>query len=64
MTEVQESAAILIDGKQIGAELKEEIGKEVAARVAAGKSRPGLATVLVGDNPGLACLCSNETSCL
>ena len=42
MTDVQEFAAIIIDGKQIGAELKEEIGKEVAARVAAGKSRPGL----------------------
>jgi 5,10-methylene-tetrahydrofolate dehydrogenase/methenyl tetrahydrofolate cyclohydrolase len=51
MTDVQESAAFVIDGKQIGADLKEEIAKEVEARIAAGKSRPGLATVLVGENP-------------
>ncbi len=41
----------IIDGKAIAAELRAELAKKVEARVAAGKSVPGLATVLVGDNP-------------
>jgi 5,10-methylene-tetrahydrofolate dehydrogenase/methenyl tetrahydrofolate cyclohydrolase len=40
----------IIDGKAIAAELRAELAKKVEARVAAGKSVPGLATVLVGDN--------------
>ena len=40
-----------IDGKAIAKELREEIKKAVAARVAAGKPKPGLATVLVGSDP-------------
>ena len=43
--------AKIIDGKQIALELREEIGKKVAERKAAGKSIPGLATVLVGSDP-------------
>ena len=41
--------AQLIDGTAIAKKVREEVKEKVAARVAAGKSRPGLATVLVGD---------------
>jgi len=43
--------AKIIDGKAIAAELREEVTKGVAKLVADGGPRPGLATVLVGDNP-------------
>jgi methylenetetrahydrofolate dehydrogenase (NADP+)/methenyltetrahydrofolate cyclohydrolase len=44
-------AAVRIDGKAIAASIRDEIAEKVAARVEAGKPRPGLATVLVGDDP-------------
>jgi len=44
--------AQLIDGKLIGEQVRQAVADEVAKMVAAGKPRPGLATVLVGDNPG------------
>ncbi len=44
-------AATIIDGKAIAQQVREEAAAEVAAMVAAGKPRPGLATVLVGENP-------------
>ncbi len=44
-------SAQVIDGKEIAARLRAEIAKKVAERIASGKSRPGLATVLVGDDP-------------
>ena len=43
--------AKIIDGKAIAAELRQEVADAVAERVADGKARPGLATVLVGDDP-------------
>jgi 5,10-methylene-tetrahydrofolate dehydrogenase/methenyl tetrahydrofolate cyclohydrolase len=43
--------AIIIDGKAIAQELREEIAEEVSQMVAAGLPAPGLATVLVGENP-------------
>ena len=43
--------ARIIDGKARALRLTEEIRTQVAARVAAGKPTPGLAVVLVGDNP-------------
>lgn len=43
--------AKIIDGKAISKILKEKIGADIKARIAAGKSRPGLAVVLVGNNP-------------
>jgi 5,10-methylene-tetrahydrofolate dehydrogenase/methenyl tetrahydrofolate cyclohydrolase len=43
--------AEIIDGKLIAAELRGKIAEEVEARVASGRSRPGLATVLIGENP-------------
>lgn len=44
-------AAEIIDGKLIAQQMREEVAVDVADLVAAGKPRPGLATVLVGDNP-------------
>ena len=43
--------AQLIDGKAIALEVREQVAKDVAEMVASGKPHPGLATVLVGDNP-------------
>lgn len=43
--------ATLIDGKSIATEIREEVGRGVEALLADGGPRPGLATVLVGDNP-------------
>lgn len=44
-------SARILDGKRIADEALQAMKQEVDARVAAGKSRPGLAVVLVGDNP-------------
>ncbi len=44
-------SARILDGKARAELLASEIGERVAARVAAGGVRPGLAVVLVGDNP-------------
>lgn len=43
--------AQIIDGKLIAEQVRREVGEEVALRAAAGKPKPGLATVLVGENP-------------
>jgi methylenetetrahydrofolate dehydrogenase (NADP+) / methenyltetrahydrofolate cyclohydrolase len=40
-----------LDGRALSARVFDQVGELVAARLAAGKSRPVLATVLVGDNP-------------
>jgi methylenetetrahydrofolate dehydrogenase (NADP+)/methenyltetrahydrofolate cyclohydrolase len=46
--------AQLIDGKLIAQNVRDEVAAAVAKRVAAGKSKPTLATVLVGDRPDSA----------
>jgi methylenetetrahydrofolate dehydrogenase (NADP+)/methenyltetrahydrofolate cyclohydrolase len=43
--------AQIIDGKLLAEQVRQEAGDEVAKMVAAGLPRPGLATVLVGENP-------------
>ena len=43
--------AKIIDGKTISASIREEIKAEVAERVANGLSRPGLAVIIVGEDP-------------
>jgi 5,10-methylene-tetrahydrofolate dehydrogenase/methenyl tetrahydrofolate cyclohydrolase len=43
--------ATIIDGKAIAEKVRLTAAEEVAAMVAAGKPKPGLATVLVGENP-------------
>ena len=47
-------SATIIDGKQISEDLKNELKQRVDALVAAGHPRPGLATVLVGEDPASA----------
>ncbi len=42
---------ILIDGKKTSAQIKEEIAIDVKQRVDAGKKRPHLAAVIVGEDP-------------
>lgn len=44
-------SAKILDGKQIADEIRAEVAAKVAARRAAGKPQPGLATVLVGEDP-------------
>ncbi|PJK08109.1 bifunctional methylenetetrahydrofolate dehydrogenase/methenyltetrahydrofolate cyclohydrolase FolD [Lysobacteraceae bacterium NML120232] len=44
-------SARILDGKRIADEALQAMKHEVEARVAAGKSRPGLAVVLVGNDP-------------
>src|SRR3954447_18399062 len=46
--------AQLIDGKAIAQQVRVEVRDDVAAGVAAGHEPPGLATVLVGDDPASA----------
>jgi methylenetetrahydrofolate dehydrogenase (NADP+)/methenyltetrahydrofolate cyclohydrolase len=43
-----------LDGQGLASEIFEQVAALVAARVAEGKSRPALATILVGDDPGSA----------
>ncbi len=43
--------AQLIDGNAVAAKVRAQVAAGVEARAAAGKMRPGLAAVLVGDNP-------------
>jgi methylenetetrahydrofolate dehydrogenase (NADP+) / methenyltetrahydrofolate cyclohydrolase len=43
--------AEILDGKAIAEQVRLNVAAEVAERLAAGKQRPGLATVLVGDDP-------------
>ena len=47
-------SARVIDGKAVAAALREELAKDVAAFVAAHGRPPGLATVLIGDDPASA----------
>ncbi len=48
---MSDHASKLIDGKAIAAEIREEIAKTIASRLERGLPRPGLATVLVGEDP-------------
>src|SRR5262245_45528299 len=42
---------LLLDGKKLAETMQAELAATIAARRAAGKSPPGLATVLLGENP-------------
>jgi methylenetetrahydrofolate dehydrogenase (NADP+)/methenyltetrahydrofolate cyclohydrolase len=44
-------AAAIIDGSAVAARVRAEVAEAVARRVAAGLPAPGLATILVGDDP-------------
>lgn len=53
-------AAELIDGKAIAQQVRAEVAAEVEAWVAQGNPKPGLATVLVGDDPASAVYVGNK----
>jgi len=55
-----EPTARLLDGKRIAEDLLDNLKARVDARVAAGKSRPGLAVVLVGRDPASAVYVRNK----
>ncbi len=46
--------ATIIDGRAIAAQVRKEVARDVAGWVAEGHDAPGLATVLVGDDPASA----------
>lgn len=52
--------AQLIDGKSIAGQAREEVAAKVAQRIAAGKSKPTLATVLIGDRADSAAYVSSK----
>jgi methylenetetrahydrofolate dehydrogenase (NADP+)/methenyltetrahydrofolate cyclohydrolase len=52
--------ARLLDGKRIAESLLDELKARVAARIAAGGSQPGLAVILVGDDPASAVYVRNK----
>jgi methylenetetrahydrofolate dehydrogenase (NADP+)/methenyltetrahydrofolate cyclohydrolase len=57
--------AQIIDGKLIAQQVREEVAGEVVKRMAAGKRKPTLATVLVGDRPDSAAyVASKGKACL
>ena len=53
-------SARIIDGKAIGAEVRREVGQGVVALAAETGARPGLATVLVGDDAASAVYVANK----
>ena len=55
-------SAKIIDGKKIAEDLKNEIAKQVELRVSSGKRRPGLAVILVGDDPASQVYVRNKTN--
>ncbi len=52
--------ARILDGKRIADALLDDLARRVQARVAAGKARPGLAVVLVGEDPASAVYVRNK----
>jgi len=53
-------SAEIIDGKAIGARVREEVARDVEAFTARTGRRPGLATILVGDDPASAMYVANK----
>ena len=53
-------SASVIDGKAIAQQVRAEVGDEVRAWTAAGHPPPGLATILVGDDPASAVYVANK----
>lgn len=57
----EQSAAQVMDGKALAASVRETLKAQVAKFVEAGKRRPGLAVVLVGDDKASALYVKNKT---
>ena len=52
--------ARILDGKRIAEDLLDNLKAQVDARIAAGRSAPGLAVVLVGNDPASAVYVKNK----
>jgi methylenetetrahydrofolate dehydrogenase (NADP+) / methenyltetrahydrofolate cyclohydrolase len=52
--------AQLIDGRQVAADIQREVRARVENRLAAGRRRPGLAVVMVGEDPASAIYVNNK----
>jgi methylenetetrahydrofolate dehydrogenase (NADP+) / methenyltetrahydrofolate cyclohydrolase len=52
--------AQIIDGRQVAADLQREVRARVENRLAAGRRRPGLAVVMVGEDPASAIYVNNK----
>jgi methylenetetrahydrofolate dehydrogenase (NADP+) / methenyltetrahydrofolate cyclohydrolase len=52
--------ATLIDGRAVAARVREEVAREVATMRERGRPAPGLATILVGDDPGSTVYVANK----
>jgi methylenetetrahydrofolate dehydrogenase (NADP+)/methenyltetrahydrofolate cyclohydrolase len=53
-------SATIIDGRAVGARVHAEVAEAVKALVSDGRSAPGLATILVGDDPASAIYVANK----
>ena len=53
-------SAEIIDGKAIAAKVREEVARDVAAFTARTGRQPGLATILVGEDPASAIYVANK----
>jgi methylenetetrahydrofolate dehydrogenase (NADP+)/methenyltetrahydrofolate cyclohydrolase len=53
-------SATIIDGRAVGARVRAGVAEEVAALRQAGHAAPGLATILVGDDPASAIYVANK----
>ncbi len=54
------SAATIIDGRAVAGGVRERVAQDVAALTESGQSAPGLATILVGDDPASAIYVANK----
>lgn len=52
--------AQIIDGKAVAAQLKAEVSEKIREKLAAGHRRPGLAVILVGDDPASSIYVRNK----
>jgi methylenetetrahydrofolate dehydrogenase (NADP+) / methenyltetrahydrofolate cyclohydrolase len=52
--------ATLIDGRSVSARVREEVAREVSQLTDRGRPAPGLATILVGDDPASAIYVANK----
>jgi methylenetetrahydrofolate dehydrogenase (NADP+)/methenyltetrahydrofolate cyclohydrolase len=57
---VQDVSAEIIDGKAIAAKVRQEVARDVAAFTERTGRRPGLATILVGEDPASAIYVANK----
>ncbi len=57
---LESMSATIIDGRAISARVREEVAQDVARMTAQGRMAPGLATILVGDDPASAIYVANK----